>query len=121
MDSNAIALSRRLNEVLFESNQPDYTGPCPDLDISGAEAWVMWTPSLGACVDLDHPSNEGHLRQLACEVFGRGVGIRAFGGGWRIVGAGPRIVVRGTHPSPGQAYAAAIVQELEAWKGKGEK
>lgn len=64
-------------------------------------------------IDLDHPSNEGHLRVLAEEVCGAWVqrwattdGIR-----WRAYGEG--ILLGSNHDTPGQAYAAAIVAHYE--------
>ncbi len=65
-------------------------------------------------IDLDHPSNEGHLRRLAEEVCGAWVEKRATTTGpmWRVNAEG--VLLDCLYPTPGQAYAAAIVAASEA-------
>lgn len=78
---------------------------------------IYSTHDRGETVDLDHPSNEGHLRRLAEEVVGRKVWTRWFGTSWAVVGfmrdAAPSVVCLDGKPTPGQAYAAAIVAHYE--------
>ena len=74
---------------------------------------LVFASPLGDVPDLDHPSNEGHLRLLAEEVLGRPVGIRFANGGWRVECTDPTNVMRRTYPTPGQAYAAVIVAAKE--------
>ena len=65
-------------------------------------------------IDLNHPSNEGHLRLLAEEVLGRPVGIKFIRGGCRVEVINPSPDAwKVVHPTPGQAYAAAIVAAKE--------
>lgn len=76
----------------------------------------------GETIDLDHPSNEGHLRVLAEEVCGQKAALMPISERWALVVVAPAekatngaIVPRtlGKGPTPGQAYAAAIVAHYE--------
>jgi hypothetical protein len=64
----------------------------------------------GETIDLDHPSNEGHLRLLAEEVCGEVLALTSRQEG-RWLAEGPYYWGRG--PTPGQAYTAAIVAAKE--------
>ena len=59
-------------------------------------------------IDLDHPSNEGHLRLLAQEVCGEPLTLEQGINGWRLDGE----TYWSTGDTPGQAYAAVIVAAM---------
>ena len=117
MTPEATALVERLVVLVLRSNHPDSDGP--ELDLSGRPECVRFTTVMGSLPDLDHPSNEGHLRALAEKVFGRKVWARWTGDGWAVMGVHDAFPQNGAHvidmayPTPGQAYAAAIVAALE--------
>lgn len=79
----------------------------------------FWVQADDSLPDLDHPSNEGHLRLLAEEVCGQKAALMPVGEGWALVVMAEsrnRVVIPrtlGKGPTPGQAYAAAIVAHYE--------
>lgn len=79
----------------------------------GTPPAIYSTHDRGETIDLDHPSNEGHLRLLAEEVCGAWVEKKATTTGpmWRVNAEG--VLLDCLYPTPGQAYAAAIVAHHE--------
>ena len=98
MTPEAVALAERLVAVLGGRGSER-------LDV------LLWTqrPIAETLPDLDHPSNEGHLRVLAEEVCGEPMTLDPGATGWHLEGE----TVWGKGPTPGQAYAAAIVAHYE--------